>query len=116
MIVATKLPRVALTLPATTHATLAKLATLQKKPKSAIASELLVELTPALDRTAKILELALTQRSRIPAETAQRLEALEELLGEVATFSLDKLEASVRPPARGAIPRAAGKPRRRRGH
>lgn len=115
LIVATKHPRIAVTLPADTLATLAKLATLQKKPRSAIAADLLVEMTPALARIATVLEVAIDQRAKLPAQTAQRLEVLEELLGSVATFGLDRMEASVTPP-RGAIPRAAGKPRRRRGH
>ena len=92
---ATKLPRLALTLPAETSAALAKLSRLQKQPRSAIAADLLVEMTPALDRIAKLLEVAITQRAKLPTDTAHRLEALEELLGSVATFGLDRMEAAV---------------------
>ena len=77
---ATKGPRLALTLPAETRAVLAKLAALQRRPTSAVAADLLEEMTPALQRVATLLEAATKQRSKIPAETAARLNELELVL------------------------------------
>lgn len=101
---ATKLPRLAITLPAATSTALAKLSRLQRRPRSAIAADLLVEMTPTLERIAKLLEAAIVNRAKLPAETAHRMQALEELLGSVATFGLDRLEAATKPAGR---PRAA---------
>lgn len=114
---ATRLPRLAVTLPADTRAVLAKLGSLQKRPQSAIAADLLVEMTPHLDRIAKLLDLAVRNRAKLPADTASKLETLEQLLGTVATFGMDRLEDAVQPaetPSAQARRRSAV--RRRRGH
>lgn len=111
-----KPPRIALTLPADTIATLAKLATLQKRPRSAIAADLLVEMTPALDRIAKLLELALTNRDRLPGDTASKLESLEQLLAHTATFSLDRMQSLVAPKPTSGPGGHRTPGRRRRGH
>lgn len=111
-----KVPRVALSLPADTHATLAKLASLQRRPKSAIATELLVEMTPALDRIAKLLEAAMQSRTHLPGDTAARLQGLEELLAHTAAFGLDRLEAAVSPPQAATEAPRRGARRRPPGH
>jgi hypothetical protein len=85
----------ALTLPAETRAVLAKLAALQKRPTSAVAADLLEEMTPALQRVAVLLEAAGKQRSKIPAETAARLNELETVLQQIGTMGLDRLAVAV---------------------
>ena len=92
---ATKGPRIALTLPAETRAVLAKLASLQKRPTSAVAADLLEEMTPALQRVATLLEAAGKQRSKIPSETAARLNELEVVLQQIGTMGLDRLAVAV---------------------
>ena len=92
---ATKGPRLALTLPAETRAVLAKLAALQRRPTSAVAADLLEEMTPALQRVATLLEAATKQRSKIPAETAARLNELEVVLQQIGTMGLDRLAVAV---------------------
>ena len=96
---ATKGPRLALTLPAETRAVLAKLAALQRRPTSAVAADLLEEMTPALQRVATLLEAATKQRSKIPAETAARLNELELVLQQIGTMGLDRLAVAVGKPA-----------------
>jgi len=93
--VATKLPRLAITLPAETTAVLAKLSQLQRRPKSAIAADLLQEMTPALQRIAMLVEAATKQRNKLPADTAARLNELEAVLSGMADLSLDRLAVNV---------------------
>ena len=95
---ATKLPRLNMSLPAETHAVIAKLAMLQRRPKSAIAAELLAEMTPPLQRVAAMLEQAIKTRHQLPKDTVAKLEALEQLAGHSATFTLDRMEATLAPP------------------
>jgi hypothetical protein len=83
------------TLPAETTAALAKLSELQRRPKSAIAADLLQEMTPALQRIALLLEAATKQRNKLPAETAARLNELEAVLGGMASMGLDRLAVAV---------------------
>ena len=109
---ATRHPRLQVTLDQRTVAAIAKLATLQKRSRSAIAADLLQEMAPTLERIAKLLEAAIVNRATLPANTAAKLEGMEALLGGIATLSLDRLEAAVGPTKEGA--RSA--PRRRRGH
>ena len=113
---ATKPKRTAVTLDAKTDATLAKLAALQRRPKATVAADLLAEMQPSLDRIAKLLEVAMTNRQRLPTDTAARLEALNELLAHTATFSLDRLEAAVTPTAASEPARRRSAGRRGRGH
>lgn len=101
----TKLPRISITLPAETIATLSKLATLQKRPRSAIAADLLTEMTPSLDRISKLLEAAMRNRASLPANTAARLAGLEEMLGGIASHGMTTLESIVQP-----LPAANGQP------
>ena len=107
-------PRIAVTLPANTIATLDKLSRLQRRPKSAIAADLLVEMTPALVRITSLLEAAIANRSKLPSDTAARFEELEKTLLTAATYGLDRMDEIVdngeRPP-RSRAPRG-----RRRGH
>lgn len=114
MIAAKKPPRVALSLDPATYAVIAKLASLQRRPKSTIAAELLLEMTPSLERVASLLEAAMRNRARLPTDTANRLEALNELLGHTATFALDRLEAAVTPPEANEPARRRSADRRRR--
>lgn len=109
---ATRNPRLAVTLDKPTLAALAKLATLQKRSRSAIAADLLQEMTPTLERISKLLEAAIANRATLPANTAAKLEGMETLLGGIATLSLDRLEDAVAPTRKGA--RRA--PPRRREH
>lgn len=92
---ATKLPRMAVTLPAGTLAVLAKLSALQKRPRSAIAADLLEEMTPALQRIATLLEAATKNRAQLPKDTASKLNELEAVLGHIAQFGLDRLATHV---------------------
>lgn len=92
---ATKLPRIALSLPADTRAVIAKLAMLQRRPASKVAADLLEEMTPALQRIALLLEAATKQRDKLPADTASRLNELEAVLSGIADLSLDRLAVSV---------------------
>jgi hypothetical protein len=93
--VSTKLPRLAITLDASTTAVLAKLSELQRRPKSAIAADLLQEMTPALQRIALLLEAATKQRDKLPADTAARLNELEAILGGMANMGMDRLAVAV---------------------
>lgn len=108
--------RTAVTLDARTDATLAKLAHLQRRPKATVAADLLNEMQPALDRITKLLEVAMTNRERLPTDTAARLQSLTELLGHTATFGLERLEAAVTPPAASEPARRRSAGRRGRGH
>lgn len=110
----TRNPRLAVTLDQATHATIAKLARLQKRSSSAIAADLLQEMTPALARITKLLEAAIANRATLPANTAAKLEGIESLLGGIATLSLDRIEEAVSAPPPQKTP--AGRPARRRGH
>jgi hypothetical protein len=113
--VATKLRRTALSLDAKTDAALAKLSALQRRPKATIAAELLSEMTPALERIAALLEAAMRNRARLPAETASQLQGLEDLLGHTSSFALDRLAAAVDPePKRTGKARVAGHRGRRK--
>lgn len=116
MIVTTKYKRTALTLDPKTDAALAKLSALQRRPKASIAAELLAEMCPALERIATLLETAMRNRERLPADTAHRLGSLEELLGHTAGFAFDRLEAAVNQPPASARKAPAGRPRVRRKH
>ena len=114
---ATKVPRIALTLPAETLAVLAKLSLLQKRPRSAIAADLLEEMTPALQRIATLLEAATKNRDRLPKDTASKLNELEALMGHLATFGLDRLATHVHaatPPHEAGARRAPPGRKRRR--
>lgn len=113
---ATKLPRIAVTLSAETRGTLDKLSRLQRRPRSAIAADLLEEMQPALARIATLLEAAIKNRQRLPGDTAAKLGELEAILGATATMGLERLEAAVQPASASepAGQRPAG--RRRRGH
>jgi hypothetical protein len=114
--VATKEPRLALTLNAETKAVLAKLAALQRRPRSAIAADLLEEMTPALQRIATLLEAATKNRAQLPKDTAAKLNELEALMGHLATFGLDRLATHVsqsQPDAKGARSAPGGRRRRR---
>lgn len=116
-IVPTKLPRIAVTVNAETHATLDKLSYLQRRPRSAIAADLLEEMTPALQRIATLLEAATKQRDKLPADTAAKLNELEAVLGGMAQLGLDRLAATLTPPATEREAAAVGRSRaRRRGH
>ena len=110
---ATKVPRMALTLKPETVAVLAKLSTLQKRPRSAIAADLLEEMTPALQRIATMLEAAQKGRAKLPSQTAAKLDALAELLQHTAEFGLDRLAMAVDAAASGQ-PAHAGRGGRRR--
>jgi hypothetical protein len=112
--VATKLPRIALSLPADTLAILAILSTLQKRPRSAIAADLLVEMTPALQRIATLLEAATKNRARLPHDTAAKLNELEALLQHTAEFGLDRLAVAVQAAADEPAHRRGAAGRRRR--
>lgn len=114
----TKLPRIAITVNAETHATLDKLSYLQRRPRSAIAADLLEEMTPALQRIATLLEAATKNRERLPKDTAAKLNELEAVLGGVAQMGLDRLAAAVQPAVSAAEEPAhrRGAVRRRRGH
>jgi hypothetical protein len=114
--VANRPKRTAVTLDAKTDATLAKLAMLQRRPKAAIAADLLTEMQPALERITALLEVAMRNRERLPSDTAQRLQSLEELLGHTAAFGLERLEAAVTPPAASEPARRRSAGRRGRGH
>lgn len=92
---ATKLPRLAITLDAGTTAVLAKLSELQRRPKSSIAADLLQEMTPALERIVLLLEAATKQRKKLPAETAARINELEAVLSGMANMGLDRLAVAV---------------------
>lgn len=92
---ATKLPRIAITLNAETRATLDKLSRLQRRPRSAIAADLLEEMTPALQRIATLLEAATKNRAQLPKDTASKLNELEAVLGHIAQFGLDRLASHV---------------------
>lgn len=111
-----KPPRIGLSLPPATYLIIAKLALQQKRPKSAICADLLVEMTPALERITKLMEAAMQNRARLPADTAARLGALEELLGHTAAFGLDRIEAAVTVPERTPEGPRSGPRRPRRGH
>lgn len=113
-IVPTKLPRIAITVNAETHATLDKLSYLQRRPRSAIAADLLEEMTPALQRIATLLEAATKQRNKLPADTAAKLNELEAVLGGMAQLGLDRLAAAVTVETEGGAAAAAGRSRRRR--
>lgn len=93
----TKVKRIALTPDPKLDAALARLSRLQRRPKAAIASELLAEMTPALERIAGLLEVASENRAAIPNNAADKIAALEDLVGTFATFSLDRLEDAVAP-------------------
>ena len=114
VIVAKPRPRIAVTLPAATIATLDKLSRLQKRPKSAIAADLLEEMTPALVRIASLLEAAIASRSRLPADTAAKLTEIEALLGATASAGLDRIEQAIKPAGRAR--RARGSRGGRRDH
>lgn len=109
----TKAPRIAITVPPATLAVLAKLSALQRRPRSTIAADLLEELTPALQRIAALLEAAAKSREKLPADTAAKLNALQDLMAHTATFGLERLAANLTPPA-GAGPASAKAPRGRR--
>lgn len=109
-----KPPRIALTLPADTYALIARLATLQRRPKSAIAADLLVEMTPTLGRIADLLETASRNRASLPADTAARLTSLEQLMAHTASFTLDRFHAAVTPASEGEPAPHKGASRRRR--
>lgn len=111
-----KLPRVALSLAPATHRVIAKLAMQQKRPKSAICADLLEEMTPALEQIAKLTEAAMRNRARLPADTAAKLGALEDLLGHTAAFGLERMEAAVSLPERTPEGPRSGPRRPRRGH
>jgi hypothetical protein len=98
-----------MTLDADTHAVIAKLATLQRRPKSAIAAELLEELTPSLQRIATLLEAATKQRKNLPGDTVHKLEALEELLKHTAAFGLDRMAVALTPATSDQASKAAGR-------
>ena len=116
MTVADRPKRTAVTLDARTDATLAKLAQLQRRPKATVAADLLTEMQPALARIAALLETAIRNRERLPADTASRLQSLEELLGHTAAFGLERLEAAVQPPTGERTKATVRRPGRRRGH
>lgn len=113
---ATKLPRIALTVPAETLAVLAKLSALQRRPRAAIAADLLEELTPALQRIATLLEAASKAREKLPADTTAKLNALQELMAHTATFGLERLAANLTPSGGAAPASAKARRGRRRKH
>ena len=112
---ATKLPRIAITVPAATGAALTKLALLQSRPRSTLVTELLVEMTPTLERIARLMELAVKNRGELPLMTAGKMEALAELLQEAASAGMNRAEAMVGKKPKGDA-RQARKGRRRPGN
>jgi hypothetical protein len=93
---------------------------LQRRPASKVAADLLEEMTPALQRIALLLEAATSQRDKLPADTAARLNELEAVLGGMANLSMDRLAVAVGQSAsygRSATDEAgprSGRPGRRR--
>lgn len=112
----TKLPRIAITVNAATHATLDKLSYLQRRPRSAIAADLLEEMTPALQRIVTLLEAATKQRDKLPSDTAAKLNELEAVLGGMAQMGLDRMAAALTPAPSVPAARGARSGRRRRAH
>lgn len=116
-VVAVRPKRTALSLNAATDATLAKLASLQRRPKATVIADLLDEMQPALSRIATLLETAMATRHALPSATEAKLEALQDLLGHTATFGLDRMDGLLGGSALPERPaRRAGARKRPKGH
>lgn len=107
----TKLKRTAITIDPSTDALLAKLSSLQRRPKARIITDLLRDVEPALRHLVDLLEAAGKNRERLPKDAAYRLEAIADLLTEVGQISMDKATAACAPATPRSGPRGRVKAR-----
>lgn len=95
-------PRISVVLPKSTYATLARLAALQGRSRSAVARDFLVEVEPVLQRVAAMLELASQAQGQWPREFVEKLAAAQEHLEGEALKVMTQLDAfsdQLAPPA-----------------
>jgi hypothetical protein len=102
--------RVQVMLTPATAATIKRLARLQGRSRSAVVREFLDEVAPVLDRTANLLELALTAQGKWPAELVAKLERIQNGLESHALLAMDGMDVTL---ADGLASRreASGRPR-----
>jgi hypothetical protein len=86
-------PRISVVLPKSTYATLARLAALQGRSRSAVARDFLVEVEPVLQRIAGMLELASQAQGQWPREFVAKLVAVQEHLEGEALKVMTQLDA-----------------------
>lgn len=89
---ATKTPRVAVTLKPETLAVLADLAKLQKRPRSSIAADLLDEAVPVLRRLAAVLKAAHAAQAQTTPAALARLEAIADTVLASHQAAMDLLD------------------------
>lgn len=86
-------PRISVVLPKSTYATLARLAALQGRSRSAVARDFLVEVEPVLQRVAAMLELASQAQGQWPREFVEKLAAAQDQLEGEALKLMTQLDA-----------------------
>jgi hypothetical protein len=107
-------PRIAVIVNAATLEALTDLAELQKRPRAAVAADLLEEMQPMLTRLVSVLAAAKKAERAYPAAAIGRLEQMERSLGAVAGHAMDELADVVGAANGPSDQRAAGRRRRRK--
>jgi len=103
--------RVQVMLTPATAATIKRLARIQGRSRSAVVRDFLDEVAPVLDRTANLLELALSAQGKWPKELVAKLERIQNGLEGQALMAMDSMDIVL---ADGAAPRSgAPGPKRR---
>lgn len=104
----------ALTLKPETVAALGEIAALQKRPRSAVAADLLDEMAPQLVRLAAVLRTAAEASASFPKASVEKLDRMVDALAMTAEGAMSQLERTVEDAASGRPHQRGGG--RRRGH
>lgn len=95
--------RVQVMLTPATAATIKRLARIQGRSRSAVVRDFLDEVAPVLDRTANLLELALSAQGKWPKDLVAKLERIQNGLEGQALMAMDSMDMAL---ADGAIPQS----------
>jgi hypothetical protein len=98
--------------PKTVANTIARMATVSGKSRSAIVAEFLTEAEPALRRLAGMLEVAKQQQSLFPKASVAELEAALDQLSGNATDVLDRVQHALQLPLEPQTRRAQSRSKR----
>lgn len=116
---ATQKPRLTVTLEPHTYAVLAQLAELQNRPKSKVITELLESVTPVLERTCYVLQMAERATSGVNDDIRASMERSEAKLQAMMNEAMGQLDifagALVGPSREDADEATGGEPKARRG-
>ena len=89
---ATTKPRLTITLEPHTHAVVSQLAELQGRPKSSVISELLESVTPVLERTCYVLQIAERASSGVSDDLRESMERSEAKLQAMMQDALGQMD------------------------